>query len=112
MTSNFIELYPNVLTAEECAEVCDRIDDIISRPDPGNACILSDDSSRTDWNIFTSSYGSLKKSEDKIVEALARCWRKYNTAYSASSKSFFEVFTPGWKFQRSDTGGGFHQWHH
>ena len=94
MTSNFIELYPNVLTAEECAEVCDRIDDIISRPDPGGACILSDDSSRTDWNIFTGSYGSLKKSEDKIVEALARGWRKYNAAYSASSKSFFEVLSP------------------
>ena len=112
MTSNFIELYPNVLTAEECVEACDRIDDIISRPDPGNACILSDDSARTDWNIFTNRYGSLKQTEDKIVEALARGWRKYNTTYSASSKSFFEVLSPGWKFQRSDTGGGFHQWHH
>lgn len=112
MTSNFIELYPNVLTAEECAEACDRIDDIISRPNPGSACVLSDDSSRTDWNLFNNRYGSLKATEDKIVEALARGWRKYNTKYSASSKAFFEVLSPGWKFQRSDTGGGFHQWHH
>ena len=112
MTSNFIELYPNVLTAEECIEVRDRIDAIISRPDPGNACILSDDSSRTDWNIFVGRYDSLKSSEDKIVEAVTRNWRKYNNAYSATSKSFFEVFSAGWKFQRSDTGGGFHQWHH
>ena len=112
MTSNFIELYPNVLTAAECAEVCDKIDDIISRPDPGNACILSDDSSRTDWNIFVGRYNSLKSSEDKIVEAVTRSWRKYNNAYSATSKSVYEVLSAGWKFQRSDTGGGFHQWHH
>jgi hypothetical protein len=112
LTSNFIELYPNVLTAEECAEACDRIDDIISRPDPGSACVLSDDSSRTDWNLFVGRYNSLKSSEDKIVEAVTRSWRKYNNAYSATSKSVYEVLSAGWKFQRSDTGGGFHRWHH
>jgi hypothetical protein len=112
LTSNFIELYPNVLTAEECAEACNRIDDIISRPDPGNACNLSDNASRTDWNIYTSSYGSLKPTEDKIVEALSRGWRKYNSKYTCTGKSFFEILTPAWKFQRSEDGGGFHQWHH
>ena len=112
MTSNFIELYPNVLTAEECAEACNRIDDIISRPDPGNACVLSDNESRTDWNIFTHSYGSLKPIEDKILEVVARGWRKYNAVYLATSKSPYEIITAEWKFQRSEDGGGFHQWHH
>lgn len=112
MTSNFIELYPNVLTAEECTEACDRIDDIISRPDPGNSCILSDDASRTDWNIFSGSYGSMLKTEDKILQAVALGWKQYNKQYSAASRNVFELMSPGWKFQRSDTGGGFHRWHH
>lgn len=112
MTSNFIETYPNVLTPEQCQEACDRIDDIISRPEPGSGCVLSDDSNRTDWNIFTSRYGSLKSTEDRIVDSLMKGWRSYNKLYGASSKSFFEVFNAGWKFQRSDTGGGFHKWHY
>lgn len=112
MTSNFIELYPNVLSLEDCNLACELIDDIISRPDPGSACVLSDDASRTDWNIFTGRYGSLKQTEDKILEAVISGWRTYNKKYSACSKSGYEVFNAGWKFQRSDTGGGFHQWHH
>jgi hypothetical protein len=112
LTSNFIELYPNVLSLEDCNLACELMDDIISRPDPGAACVLSDDASRTDWNIFTDRYGSLKKTEDKILEAVISGWRKYNKKYSACSRSGYEVFNPGWKFQRSETGGGFHQWHH
>jgi hypothetical protein len=95
----------------ECQEACDRVDDIISRPDPGASCILSDNSSRTDWNITNGCYGSLKPTEDKVVEAVIRGWRHYNKKYSACSKSSLEVFGEGWKFQRSETDGGFHQWH-
>ncbi len=112
MTSNFIELYPNVLSLEDCNLACELIDDIISRPDPGSACVLSDDSSRTDWNISNGRYGSLKRSEDKILEAVISGWRQYNKKYSACSRSGYELFHAGWKFQRSETGGGFHQWHH
>ncbi len=111
MTSNFIELYPDSLSAEDCKLACERMDDIISRPDPGASCILSDDSTRTDWNIMTGCYGSLRESEDKIVQAVVRGWRKYNTLYGATDKSAYEVLTAGWKFQRSEDGGGFHQWH-
>ena len=108
---NFIESYPNALSIEKCQQICDTMDEIISRPDPGSACILSDDSSRTDWNIFTGRYGSLKSSEDYVIDAVHAGWRKYNKKYGAGSRAFLELFTPGWKFQRSETGGGFHAWH-
>lgn len=112
MTSNFIESYPNVLSLEDCQTACERLDDIISRDDPGSSCILSDDSSRTDWNIFTGRYGSLSSTEDKILQGLAECWRKYASVYNVTSRSAFELISPGWKFQRSEDGGGFHQWHY
>ena len=111
MTSNFIETYENVLTAEDCALVCERIDDIISRPDPGSACVLSDDETRTDWNISSRCYGSLAETEDKILQAIARSWRKYNSKYEVSNRSAYELLAQGWKFQRSEDGGGFHSWH-
>lgn len=112
MTSNFIELYPNVLSLEDCQLACDAMDDIISRPDPGSSCILSDDSGRTDWNIFTGRYGSLKSSENKIIQAIASTWKQYTTKYDVTSRSVFELVSPGWKFQRSEDGGGFHRWHY
>ena len=112
MTSNFIELYSNLLSADDCKIACDGMDDIISRPDPGSSCILSDDSSRTDWNIFNGRYGSLKRSEEKIIDAVWAGWRKYNKQYSITSRVFPELFSPGWKFQKSSTGGGFHAWHY
>jgi hypothetical protein len=112
LTSNFIEIYPDALSPELCVEACNRMDDIISRPDPGNSCILSDNDSRTDWNIFTGRYASLKKSEDKIIQAVSVSWRKYKNSYNTTSKSFFEVFNSGWKFQKSETSGGYHEWHY
>ena len=66
------------MTAEECAAACDGIDDIISRPDPGNACILSDDAGRTDWNIFSGCYGSLSKTEDKIEKIISDLTIKFS----------------------------------
>lgn len=112
MTSNFIEQYPDTLSVEDCRNACENIDSIISRPDPGNSCILSDSTARTDWNVFSKSYGSLSGTEDKIMQAVSLGWRKYNAQYSVTSRNVFELFSPGWKFQRSDTGGGFHQWHY
>lgn len=112
MTSNFIETYENVVSEEICSLAMERMDSIISRPDPGTSCILSDDQSRTDWNIFTGRYSSLKTCEEKIIDGVMLSWRKYNTKYQVTSKSFLEMFDPGWKFQRSETGGGFHQWHY
>lgn len=112
MTSNFIELYPNAITSEECKVACDRMDTIISRPDPGSSCILSDDSSRTDWNIFSGSYGSMNPTENIILQAVADCWRKYSSQYEITSRSAYELISPGWKFQRSEDGGGFHRWHY
>lgn len=88
------------------------MDEIISRPDPGNGCILSDDANRTDWNIFSGRYGSLKVVEEAILESVMFQWRKYNLKYSITSKSFLEMFDAGWKMQRSETGGGFHAWHY
>jgi hypothetical protein len=108
---NFIESYPNALSIEKCQQICDRMDDIISRPDPGSSCVLSNDATRTDWNIFTGRYGSLKLLEDSVVDAVHAGWRKYNKQYGAASRAFLELFTPGWKFQKSETGGGFHTWH-
>jgi len=109
---NFIESYPNALSAEKCKQVCDTMDEIISRPDPGASCILSDDSTRTDWNIFTGRYGSLKLLEDSIVDAVHAGWRQYNKKYNAGGRAFIELFNSTWKLQRSETGGGFHTWHH
>lgn len=111
MTSNFIELYPNMLTVEDCLEACGKIDNIISRPDPGKSCVLFEDTSRTDWNIFSKCYNSLSNTEDKILQALALAWRKYNKKHFVTARSVYELISPGWKFQQSDTGGGFHQWH-
>ena len=108
---NFIESYPNALSIEKCQQICDKMDEIISRPDPGSACILSNDSSRTDWNIFTRRYGSLKSLEDSVIDAVHTGWRNYNKQYGAAGRAFLEIFTPGWKFQKSETGGGFHTWH-
>lgn len=112
MTSNFIDAYYDVLSPDICRQTCETMDEIISRPDPGNGCVLSDDSSRKDWNIFTGRYGSLKKSEEAILEAVMFHWRKYNSKYSITSKSFLEMFDSGWKLQKSETGGGFHTWHY
>ena len=112
MISNFIEAYPSIMNLEDCLGACETMDDIISRPNPGTSCILSDDSARTDWNIFTGRYGSLKKYEDKIVETVMLGWRKYNQTYKVTTRSFMEIFDPGWKLQRSEDGGGFHQWHY
>ena len=109
---NFIETYPNSISLDVCAETCAKMDEIISRPEPGSSCILSDDSSRTDWNIFNRRYGSLRKCEDYIVDSVMAAWRKYNKQYNITSRSFLEIFNPGWKMQRSETGGGFHQWHY
>jgi hypothetical protein len=109
---NFIEVYPNALSLDRCQLACERMDAIISRPNPGNACILSDDSSRTDWNIFTKKYSSLYSSEDAIVDAVWNGWRQYNKKYGVTSRTFPEIFAEGWKFQRSSTGGGFHTWHY
>lgn len=110
--TNFIEVYPNALSSEACKLACERMDDIISRPEPGNSCILSDDSSRTDWNIFTGKYGSLGSVEEKVIDAVWSGWRNYNKKYQVTSRVFPEIFSQGWKFQRSSTGGGFHQWHY
>ena len=112
MTSNFIELYPNVLSLEDCEIARNSIDAIISRPDPGASCILSDDSSRTDWNIFTGRYGSLANTENKILQAVANGWKQYNSKYNVTSRSAYELISAGWKFQRSEDGGGFHRWHY
>ena len=111
MTSNFIETYPGIMSAEDCKLACERMDTIISRPDPGESCILSDDASRTDWNIMSGCYGSLRDTEDKVLQAVMRGWRNYNSIYNASGRSGYELISPGWKFQRSEDGGGFHQWH-
>lgn len=111
MTTNFIEAYSDSLSIGDCQAACAGIDNIISRDDPGSGCILSDDSSRTDWNIFTNSYGSLKSIEDKILQCVATGWRKYNQKYDVTSRSVYELISPGWKFQRSEDGGGFHRWH-
>lgn len=112
MTSNFIELYENAVADEICDLACERMDAIISRPDPGESCILSDNDSRKDYNIFTARYGSLKSCEEKIIDAVMFSWRKYNSKFGVTSKAFLEMFDPGWKFQKSETGGGFHQWHY
>ena len=90
---NFIESYPNALSIEKCQQICDRIDDILSRPDPGSACILSNDATRTDWNIFTGRYGSLKLLEDSVVDAVHAGWRKYNKQYGAASRAFLIVYS-------------------
>ena len=108
---NFIEAYSNALSVEACEKACERMDAIISRPDPGASCILSDNESRTDWNIFTGSYGSLKSSEEAVLDAVWSGWRQYNKKYGVTSRTFPEIFSAGWKFQKSSTGGGFHQWH-
>lgn len=108
---NFIDTYHNILSNPHCEVACDTMDEIISRPDPGTGCILSDNESRTDWNIFTGRYGSLKISEDRIIDAVYAGWRQYNKKYDVTSRAFLEIFSPGWKFQRSSTGGGFHAWH-
>ncbi len=112
MTSNFIDAYYDVLSADICRKTCERMDDIISRPEPGKGCVLSDDYTRKDWNIFSSVYGSLKTCEEAILEAVMFNWRKYNSKYSITSKAFLEMFDPGWKLQRSETGGGFNTWHY
>jgi hypothetical protein len=109
---NFIEAYPDLLSLDVCAETCATMDEIISRPDPGSACILSDDASRTDWNLFNGRYGSLKQCEEAIINSVMIAWRKYNKQYNVTGRSFLEIFTPGWKMQRSETGGGFHRWHY
>lgn len=108
---DFIEVYPNALPAEYCAKACERMDAIINRPDPGDSCILSDNESRTDWNIFSKRYSSLLSSEDAIIEAVWNGWRLYNKKYGVTSRTFPEIFAQGWKLQRSSTGGGFHAWH-
>lgn len=112
MTSNFIETYPNLLSLSDCEIARTGMDAIISRPDPGDSCVLSDDSSRTDWNVFSGRYGSLKYIENKILETVALGWKKYNSTYNITSRSAYELLSPGWKFQRSEDGGGFHQWHY
>ncbi len=112
MISNFIEVYPNAISQEDCQNTCELIDKIIGRDDPGSSCVLSDDSNRTDWNIFTNSYGSLRDSENKILQAVAEGWRQYNSIYQVTSRSVYELISPGWKFQRSEDGGGFHRWHY
>lgn len=112
MTSNFIELYPNALSLSDCEQATNCIDAIISRPDPGSACVLSDDSSRTDWNIFTGRYGSLVESENKILQTIANGWKQYSSKYQVTTRSAYEMISPGWKFQRSEDGGGFHRWHY
>ena len=109
---NFIEIYPNALSTDVCAKACEGMDAIISRPDPGSSCVLSDNESRTDWNIFTGRYGSLAPIEEKVLEAVWAGWRKYNKQYEITSRVFPEIFSPGWKFQKSSTGGGFHRWHY
>jgi len=108
---NFIQTYPNSISLEVCAGTCAKMDEIISRPDPGSSCVLSNDSTRTDWNIFSGRYGSLKPYEDAIVESLMFAWRKYNKEYNVTSRTFLEIMCPGWKLQKSETGGGFHTWH-
>lgn len=100
------------MTPEQCQEACNCIDEILSLPEPGPGCVLLDNKSRLDWNIVNSSFKSLKPTEDCILECLFKSWKKYNSLYGASAKPFFDIFSPGWKFQRSHTGGGFHKWHY
>lgn len=112
MTTDFIETYAGALSETDCALACSGIDNIIARDDPGSACILSDDSSRTDWNIFTGRYGSLNSIENKVLQAVAEGWRSYNQKYDITSRSVYELICSGWKFQRSEDSGGFHRWHY
>lgn len=108
---DFIEIYPNVLTEKDCADICLTVDDILSREDPGNGTVLSNDKNRIDYNIFSGKYQSLVHHEEAIIAAVKHFWRKYNSKYETTNASFETIFHKGWKIQRSETGGGFFTWH-
>jgi hypothetical protein len=109
---DFIGKYTNVLSTETCQSVCEVVDEILSREDPGSGVRFSNDKSRVDYNIFSSRYGSLIKYEDEIINAVRIAWQDYNLEYDITTNHFSRVFDKGWKIQRSETGGGFHSWHY
>jgi prolyl 4-hydroxylase len=105
--TTFISSYPSYLPSDVCASTCTIIDEIILQ----NGANYINNLDRKDYSIQSGSHSRLTNIESTIFDQVYKGWHKYNNVYGASTEKFDKIFNPSWKFQKSESGGGFTAWH-
>lgn len=107
MTDNFIEVYDNALTSEQCLELIMQGEKLIGEGHEGVR--YNNDKGRIDYNIFLGDYDRFKHIREDIKSNLHHYMSQYADKYEIGYRK--EDLDDGMKLQRSDAGEGFFTWH-
>ncbi len=107
----FLKVYDNVMTAEECAITIDLADQFRIANRNSNYHTTSNQKGRIDDQMFLLNHRHNEPFKDKFQGWMHSSWDKYAREFKLKY-DISDVLCPHYKIQKTETGGGFTAQHY
>jgi len=97
---DFIKIYDNIVSEENCSAIIDAAENIIGREDPGHGVKQMPNGVSVDCHM----YGSINRLRELFVEPFWQCWNDYSKSFDVTNRTFPETLDEHWIVEKTHMG--------